>query len=120
MVESLSALGKWDPLREFLPEARRVSRGLAVLGPACDRAEGVLLRATGDAERGGRLLGKALDGFETLRVPFEAARTREELARLDGPELARHLERAYETYERLGARPHAERVAAKLKGAQSP
>jgi class 3 adenylate cyclase/tetratricopeptide (TPR) repeat protein len=119
-VESLSALGEWERLREFLPEARRVARGLVVLGPACDRAEGVLLAATGDPEGGLQALRSALDGFEALRVPFEAARTREELARLDGPEAARHLRSALDTYQRLEARPHAERVAAVLGDAERP
>jgi tetratricopeptide (TPR) repeat protein len=114
-LEALGALAEWDQVRDFLPEVGRVAGSHAVLAPARDRAEGKLLAATGDSAGGARLLEKALKRFEALLVPFEAARTREELARLAGSDEAKPLlENAFETYRRLGARPHAERVAAEL------
>jgi predicted ATPase len=114
-LEALSALAEWDQVRDFLPEVRSVAGSFAVLGPACDRAEGMTLAAMGDSVGGARLLEQALERFEALLVPFEAARTKEALARLAGPgEAKRLLEAASETYRRLGARPHAERVAAEL------
>jgi tetratricopeptide (TPR) repeat protein len=115
-LEGLRAREQWDSLREFLPVARNAARGFAVLRPACDRAEGVMHAAEGDAEGAVRLLRQALDGFEALSVPFEAAQTREELARLVGPGEARQLlDEASATYRRLEARPHAQRVAASLR-----
>jgi len=74
-----------------------------------------MLAATGDSTGGARLLEQALERFEALLVPFEAARTKEALARFAGPAEAKPLlEAALETYRRLGARPHAQRVAAEL------
>jgi class 3 adenylate cyclase/tetratricopeptide (TPR) repeat protein len=115
-LDGLSALEEWDLLRDFLPEARSVSQGFAVLGPACDRAEGLMLAAVGDTEGAAQLLRQALDRFEALPVPFEAARTREGLARMAGPAAAQHLQKALDVYKRLGARPDAERVMAGLPG----
>jgi class 3 adenylate cyclase/tetratricopeptide (TPR) repeat protein len=115
-VEDLRALREWDRLRDFLPEARNVARGMAVLGPACDRAEGVMLAASDDSAGAAKLLRQALDRFESLPAPFEAARTREELARLASPAEARRLlDDALEVYRQLNAHPHAKRVAATIE-----
>jgi class 3 adenylate cyclase/tetratricopeptide (TPR) repeat protein len=115
-LEALSALGEWDSLLAFIPEVRRVAGAMAALGPVCDRAEGVMLAATGDSAGATRLFQQALDRFEALPVPFEAARTKEELARLADPDEARRLlDAALEVYRSLGARPHAERVTATLR-----
>lgn len=114
-LEALSALAEWDQVRDFLPEVGSVAGSFAVLGPARDRAEGMMLAATGDSVGGARLLEQALERFEALLVPFEAARTKEALARLAGPDEAKRLlEGTLETYRRLGARPGTERVAAEL------
>ncbi len=80
LVEGLQALGEWDRLRAFLPDARRRSASLAILGPVCDRAEGVVAMADGDPDRAIELLRRALAGFERLRVPYEIARTKTLLA----------------------------------------
>jgi class 3 adenylate cyclase/tetratricopeptide (TPR) repeat protein len=112
-LEGLRALGAWDLLREFLPGARNMARGFAVLAPACDRAEGLILADNGDSEAALRMLRRALEGFERLSVPFEVARTREELAGLSGPDAVGHLETALAVYRRLGAQPHVERVEAR-------
>jgi class 3 adenylate cyclase/tetratricopeptide (TPR) repeat protein len=42
MLDSLVALGAWDELREYLPEARRRASELALAGPAIERAEALL------------------------------------------------------------------------------
>jgi DNA-binding NarL/FixJ family response regulator len=76
LVEGLHALGEWDRLRAFLPDARRRSASLAILGPVCDRAEGMVASADGDTERAIELLREALAGFERLGVPYEVARTK--------------------------------------------
>ena len=75
-----------------------------------------MLAATGDPQEAARLLGRALDAFEELPVPFEAARTKEDLAPLSGPGEAGHLESALDIYERLGARPYVEQVVASIQG----
>jgi DNA-binding NarL/FixJ family response regulator len=80
LLEGLLALGEWDRLRAFLPEARRRSASLAILVPVCDRAEGMVAAADGDAERAIELLRRAVEGFERLGVPYEIARTKTLLA----------------------------------------
>jgi DNA-binding NarL/FixJ family response regulator len=80
LIEALHALRGWDRLRAFLPDARRRSQSLAILGPVCDRAEGTVAAAEGDTERAIELLQRAVAGFERLGVPFEIARTKALLA----------------------------------------
>jgi DNA-binding NarL/FixJ family response regulator len=80
LIEALHALGDWDRLRAFLPEARRRSASLAILGPVCDRAEGMVAVADGDTERAIDQLRRAIEGFARLGVPFELARTQALLA----------------------------------------
>ena len=80
LVEGLQAMGDWDRLRAFLPEARRRAAALAILVPTCDRAEGAMAAAEGDPERAASLLRAALAGFERLGVTYEVARTKTLLA----------------------------------------
>jgi predicted RecB family endonuclease len=42
MLDALVALEAWDELREFLPEARRRSPELVLVGPAIERSEALL------------------------------------------------------------------------------
>jgi hypothetical protein len=61
------------------------------------------------------MLRRALDRFEEMAVPFEAARTREHLAILQSGQPARRLfMEAMGAYERLGARPWQEAVQRRL------
>jgi hypothetical protein len=113
MVEALVALEDWDALGRFLPEARRRSEELAMLGPSIDRAEGLAAAARGDAARAAGLLDRAAAGFEPVSA-FEAARTREALASLDPSRRDDLLSEALATFDRLGARPHVDRVRASL------
>jgi DNA-binding NarL/FixJ family response regulator len=80
LVEGLQALGEWDRLRSFLPEARRRSASLAILVPTCDRAEGMVAAADGAVDQAIELLRRAVAGFERLGVPYEIARTKALLA----------------------------------------
>jgi hypothetical protein len=116
IMEALISLDDRDALTEFLPTARDLREGLAILPPTCDRAEGHLAAADGDTPKALRLLGLALEGFERLGVPFEAARTREALAAVSSTDdAAMLLRRSLDTYERLGAGPRAMHVRAVLE-----
>jgi hypothetical protein len=59
------------------------------------------------------MLRQAVDGFDRVSS-FEAARTREALAAIDPGDRGMLIAAALATYERLGARPHADRVRAVL------
>ena len=84
-----------------------------MLGPAADRAAGLLHVWDGDAAGALPLLERALAGYERIGNPFEAARTREYLAdALPAAERAPLLDAALRQYERLGATPSTERVRA--------
>jgi hypothetical protein len=103
LLEALLALEDWAAVAGFLPKARANVPGNALLAPACDRAEGVLHAGAGGRREAARALRRAVDGFERLGVPFEAARTRERLAAVVEPAAARPLlEAASSAYERLG------------------
>jgi tetratricopeptide (TPR) repeat protein len=76
MLEALIALEEWEELDRFSPLARRHVPGLAILGPCCDRAEGLVARARGDQAAATASLERALAGFEALKAGAEAAATR--------------------------------------------
>lgn len=115
VIEALSAAGDHDGLAAFLPVGRGLDGGLALLPPTCDRAEGDVAAAGGDTAAARRLWTRALEGFERLGVPYEAARTEERLATASPDDVAAALlESALATYERTSAAPSAERVRAAL------
>ena len=114
-LDALLLLGRLEDVATFLTHSRRLVEADAILGPTSDHAEAVLSAAEGDRSHAAELLRRAVAGFEQLTVPFEAARSRELLASLEsgaGRELL--LREALATYERLKARPFAERVRAAL------
>ena len=76
MLEALVALNDWNALEELLGIARRLVAGLAVLGPCCDRAEGLLAAARGDRTAASTMLDRAVAGFESLQAYPEAEATR--------------------------------------------
>jgi tetratricopeptide (TPR) repeat protein len=76
MIEALIALQEWDELERFVPLVRRYVPGLAILGPCCDRAEGLVTRARGDPMAATAALERALAGFDALNAGAEAAATR--------------------------------------------
>jgi class 3 adenylate cyclase/tetratricopeptide (TPR) repeat protein len=80
LLEALCALQDWDAVEEFLPLARNQVPGLAVLGPCCDRAEGLLAIARGNRSRSVVAFERALAGFAALKAGAEATATREMMA----------------------------------------
>lgn len=115
LIDALIALRDLDALSRFVPAARELSGGMVVLLPTCDRAQGWVAAASGDGMAALRSLDRAVEGFDRLNVPFEAARTRELLASVSSPKAARGLlEHALHSYEKLGAAPHAERARTAL------
>jgi tetratricopeptide (TPR) repeat protein len=80
MLEALCALEDWEALDEFLSRARSQVPGLALLGPCCDRAEGLLASARSDRVGAVAAFERALAGFEALKAGAEAAATREAMA----------------------------------------
>jgi hypothetical protein len=76
MLEAIVALEEWGELERFVPLARRHVRGLAILNPCCDRAEGLVARAHGDEMAAAAALERALGGFDALNAGAEAAATR--------------------------------------------
>src|SRR5207248_11743678 len=77
MVDALVALHDGEGLRAFLPQAERIRQAVAVLGPAIDRATGLLHLWEGDTTGARPLLERALAEYKRLGNPFEAARTSE-------------------------------------------
>jgi len=114
LVEALEAQGDHDALRHFLPAARTASGYLAVLTPTCDRAEGLALAAAGDSRTAEALLTRAVAGFDTMSVPLQAARSREQLARVCPGRAEELLRAALHSYARLGARRDAARAESAL------
>jgi class 3 adenylate cyclase/tetratricopeptide (TPR) repeat protein len=107
MVEALIELHDAEGLRAFLPEADRIREAVAVLGPASDRARGVLRLWDSDTAGARLYLERALAEYERLGNPFEAARTREYLAQaLPADERPPVLDAAARQYEHLGATPY--------------
>jgi ATP/maltotriose-dependent transcriptional regulator MalT len=84
------------------------------------RADGLVAASIGDAERAEQRLRKAATEFDRLDLPFQAARTRFELARTVAdadPSLAVvEASRALDRQERLGAVRDAAETAALLRG----
>src|SRR5437773_4554944 len=118
MVDALVALHDAEELRAFLPQAEGIRHAVAVLGPAIDRATGLLHLWGGDMTGARPLLERALAEYERLANLFQAARTHEYLAEaFPIDERAPVLDAAVRQYEHLGATPHIERVrAAKVAG----
>jgi tetratricopeptide (TPR) repeat protein len=102
-VEAHIAMEDWTAVSRCLPAARSLVPGNALLGPVCDRAEGLLEVARGRRTRARGLLWRALRGFETLEVRYDAARTRELLAAVEPAPMAGDLlAAAREQYAGLG------------------
>ena len=81
VIEAHVALADWETLRSILPHARADISGNALLGPWCDRAEGMAAAADGKRDHAAAALARAIGAFDHLGVTFEAARTREEAAK---------------------------------------
>jgi len=92
MLEALVALHDSEALQAFLPEAERIRHAVAVLGPASDRASGLLRLWEGDTVGARASLERAL--AEALPVNKRAM----------------VLDAALRQYKQLGATPSAERL----------
>ena len=75
LLEALIALEDWDEIERFVPLARRHVAGLKILGPCCDRAEGLVARERGDRATATVALERAILGFDALKAGAEAAAT---------------------------------------------
>ena len=114
LVEALEAQGDHDALLRFLPTARAASGYLAVLTPACDRAEGLVRAAAGDAETAEALLTRAVASFDRMSLPLQAARSREYLAQVRPDRAEELLRAALQSYVRLGAKRDVARAESAL------
>jgi class 3 adenylate cyclase len=112
LLESLAVLEEWRQVEQVLPIARRLIAASALVAPLTDRSEARLRIHQGDRDGATALLRGAMAAFDRLHVPFEAARTREELAELAPADAPALRAEALALYERLSAAPHADRVRA--------
>jgi DNA-binding NarL/FixJ family response regulator len=109
LARASTAAGRLERAAEALEELR--STAAATHAPALEagvaRAEGVLRAARGDHEAARTLLEDAVDAYERLGVPYEAALARAELAEslaaLGRAEAAGEAARAGDALARLGA-----------------
>lgn len=121
LVDAQLATGDAEAAAATLPALE-----LAVLrhphaSAAFHRACGVVAAATGDPVGAAASLRKAIAAYEELGLPFQAARTRFELARVVEPALAVvEAGRALGRLEQLGATRDAGQVAAFLRGLGVP
>jgi hypothetical protein len=105
LLDALAALEDWTAAAHFLPLARGVLAGNALIGPTADRVEGLVALTMGEATRAARLIQRSIRGFHHLKVPLEEARSLEALGRAlptPGATIARSA--AAEIYRRLGVR----------------
>ncbi len=117
LIRARIARGDLDEAAASLRAFREVERlvGTVPLLALAERAEGMLAAAQGDHEAARPLLEDAVDRFERSGSPYEAARTRVELAtslvalgRTDVAE--REASAAVDALLNLGATPEAERA----------
>ena len=119
-LQALLDLGRDEQAASILPAVRRMEPVSVISGPVADRAEAALALKRGDQAEARRLFEKAALRFEQLSVPFEVARSREQLAALvDEPRRSELRAQALRTYEALGARPFVERVRSAFDGGQN-
>ena len=85
-MEALVALQEWVTLTAFLPQVRLQIDGNALLRPVCDRAEGATGRSRRRQGLGYNRAAPSTGRFEKLKLPFEVARTKEQVAEVVGGE----------------------------------
>jgi class 3 adenylate cyclase len=113
-LHGLEVTQSWDELRDLLPSIAELREGFPFLDALAQRAHGRVLLAAGDVQAGSATLRAALDRYERLRFPFEAARTREALAQAVPAETSRLLDEAIDAYRLLRATPYLERAEQRL------
>lgn len=111
------AVGDEDAARAAAEELRDIAESSAspMLGAIAAAADGKVLLARGDAVAANRRLRDACNVFQQLGLPYEAAQTQVRLglsARAQGDDdtAGLEMEAARAAFERLGARPDADRV----------
>jgi DNA-binding CsgD family transcriptional regulator len=127
-LAAVPLLGLLVEARLSLGEAEAACRAAARLAEIAERAARAPIRALAllaaarveaDAGAAGSLLEAACALFEQVGMPFEAAQARLEWARVaaagDRELAAEDARLALSAFERLGARPHADRAAALLR-----
>lgn len=115
LLDTVTELDRAEDFPAILEAGRRLSGVNVILAPLTDRAEATIAKKQGDVAQATTLLENAARRFEELAVPFETARTQQMLADLvDEPRRSELLDAALETYQRLGARPFADRVRTSL------
>jgi DNA-binding NarL/FixJ family response regulator len=126
LVAARVARGELESAAEALVPLRAAASvvGTAPVHACADRAEGILAAAHGEHDRARTLLEDAVDRFDAAGAPFEAARTRVELATSlvalgRDDDASREASAALEALLRLGAATEAER-AQSLAGAGAP
>lgn len=128
LADALDLLVEAQLAARDLARARATSSRLEALASAAGSerwqalatdAAGRLAMAAGEGALAAELLDSARQAWARLELPFEAARTRAELARLladTQPEVAvDHARRALATFEELGAARETDRSAALLR-----
>ncbi|MFF5445687.1 AAA family ATPase [Streptomyces sp. NPDC012888] len=115
LAEALVAADAHDAAETLIDEVRAAARDLGRSGvvAALDRARGLLLSATGDADAAVDLLRATSDRFAVLGLPLERGRTLLALARVERRRRRRApartaLGQAAEVFTRAGAKPWAE------------
>jgi DNA-binding NarL/FixJ family response regulator len=110
LIEALLAGGELDAARAALDELERTSRDYqgSALTTVAAHARGAVELAAGDAPAALAALRSAWRGWQALEAPYEAARTRELVARAcevlqDAETAALELEAARDGYRDLGA-----------------
>jgi hypothetical protein len=108
--EFVAVAGAWDQVPALAEEARAYSAASEALPPSvyADRLEGRAALAAGDPEAGVPTLTRAVEGFDRLRTPYDAALTSVDLAKALIPlnrraEAVVALDRAAATFEQLRA-----------------
>jgi class 3 adenylate cyclase/tetratricopeptide (TPR) repeat protein len=120
--ELVAFAGAWPQVSALAEEARAYSAASEALPPSvyADRLEGRAALAADDPETAVPTLTRAVEGFDRLRTPYDAARTSVDLAKglilLDRrAEAAVALDRAAATFEQLRA-TKAQKIAGNVRG----
>ena len=120
--EYVAAVGGWEHVPALVEEARAYSAASEALPPSvyADRLEGRAALAADDPEAAVPILTRAVEGFDRLRTPYDAALTSVDLAKALIPlsrrvEAVVALDRAAATFEQLRA-TKSQRMVGNVQG----
>jgi class 3 adenylate cyclase/tetratricopeptide (TPR) repeat protein len=115
MFEALAALEDWEALGALVTSVRGFVGAHALLGPACDRSEGLVRAAEGHRDAALGSLRRSMEAFDQLGARYEAARTKEAMGTVSPTKKSHDLfVQCLREFEELGARPDSERVKTRL------